>query len=207
MSPLNPQDEHRVRNAWFAWLGALATDAEAALAAALAYKQLEGAARDRWLAAIEQDAESLDVPRVAIFAPLRRGRILRSMGPTDSRATPRLGASGLVGRARDGLRIATVTTPLYLDFVQVLACAYRPGSGFEWVRHDPIVTRASAPTPGSQLDGVELEASPLKALVDELAHVVVAHTRSGKSLPEGLSCFADLFDALGVDGALVARRD
>lgn len=215
MSSLNPQDEHRVKNAWFAWLGALATDAEAALAAALAYKQLEGPARDRWLAAIEQDAESLDVPRVAIFAPLlavesdpqRRGRILRSMGPTDSRATPRLGASGLVGRGREGLRIATVTTPLYFDFVQVLACAYRPGSGFEWVRHDPIVTRASAPTPGSKLDGVELESIPLKALVDELAHVVVAHTRSGRALPDGLGCFADLFDALGVDGALVARRD
>lgn len=215
MSSLNPQDEHRVINAWCAWLGALATDAEAALAAALAYKQLEGPARDSWLSAIEHDADRLDVPRVAIFAPLlaveadpqRRGRILRSMGPTDSYATPRLGASGLVGKTRDGMRIATVTTPLYLNFVQVLACAYWPGSGFEWVRHDPIVTRESAPTPGTSLDGVALESVPLKSLVDDLAHVVVAHTRSGRPLPEGLSCFADLFDALGADGALVSRRD
>src|SRR5512133_822066 len=215
MSSLNPQDEHRVISAWCAWLGALATDAEAALAAALAYKQLEGPARDSWLAAVEQDADRLDVPRVALFAPLlaveadpqRRGRILRSIGPTDSAVTPRLGASGLWGRARNGLRIATVTTPLYLNFVQVLACAYRPGAGFEWVRHDPIVARESAPVPGAKVDGVELEAIPLKTLVDELAHAVVAHTRSGRTLPDGLRCFADLFDALSNDGTMVAQSD
>src|SRR5512145_1144982 len=108
MSSLNTQDDHRVMSAWCAWLGALATDAEAAMAAALAYKQLEGPARDSWLAAVEHDAARLDVPRVALFAPLlaveadpeRRGRILQSMGSPDAIATPRLGASGLLGRAR-----------------------------------------------------------------------------------------------------------
>ncbi len=215
MSSLNSQDDHRVMNAWCAWLGALATDAEAALAAALAYKQLEGPARDSWLSAVEHDADRLDVPRIALFAPLlaveadpeRRGRIMQSMGPADAAATPRLGASGLIGRTRDGLRIATVTTPLYLNFVQVLACAYRPGSGFEWVKHDPIVSREAAPVAGAKLDGVELESIPLKPLVDELAHAVVAHTRSNRPLPEGLSCFVDLFDALGMDGVLTAHRD
>ena len=62
--------DKRVINAWCAWLGALATNAEAALAAALAYKQLEGPARDSWLAAVEHDADRLNVPRVAVFAPL-----------------------------------------------------------------------------------------------------------------------------------------
>jgi hypothetical protein len=211
----NPQNDRRVMNAWCAWLGALATDAEAALAAALAYKQLEGPARESWLSAVEHDADRLDVPRVALFAPLlaveaepeRRARILRAMGPADEAATPRLGASGLFGRGRDGLRVATVTTPLYLDFVQVLACAYRPGQGFEWVRHDPIVNRDAAPAPGLQLDGVELEAMPLKHLVDDLAHAVVAHVRSKRPLPEGLSCFADIFDALGLDGSQLLRHD
>lgn len=214
MSYLNTQDD-RVMNAWCAWLGALATDAEAALAAALAYKQLEGPARDSWLSAVEHDADRLDVPRIALFAPLlaveadpaRRGRILQSMGPADAVATPRLGASGLIGRKRDGLRVAIVTTPLYLNFVQVLACGYRPGSGFEWVKHDPIVTRESAPISGASVEGVELESIPLKPLVDELAHAVVAHTRSNRPLPDGLSCFVDLFDALGMDGTLIARRD
>jgi len=91
--------------------------------------------------------------------------------------------------------------------VQVLACAYRPGAGFEWVRHDPIVTREAAPVAGMKVDGVELEAMPLKPLVDELAHAVVAHTRSNRAIPEGLSCFADLFDALGMDGSLVSHRE
>jgi hypothetical protein len=211
----NAQNDRRVMSAWCAWLGALATDAEAALAAALAYKQLEGAARDSWLSAVEQDAERLDVPRIALFAPLlavesepeRRARILHSMGPEEESATPRLGASGLFGCGRDGLRLVTVTTPLYLDFVQVLACAYRPGQGFEWVRHDPIVNRGAAPTPGILIDGIELETMPLKHLVDDLAHAVVAHVRSKRPLPEGLSCFADLFNALGLDGAQLLRRD
>jgi len=208
-------NDRRVMSAWCAWLGALATDAEAALAAALAYKQLEGPARESWLSAVEHDADRLDVPRVALFAPLlavesdpeRRARILCAMGPADDAVTPRIGASGLHGCTREGLRIAVVTTPLYLDFVQVLACAYRRGHGFEWVRHDPIVSRVAAPVPGHQIEGVALEAMPLKHLVDELAHAVVAHARTKQPLPEGLSCFADLFDALGLDGAQLFRRD
>jgi hypothetical protein len=210
MSSLDPQNDHRVMDAWCAWLGALATDAEAALAAALAYRQLEGPARDRWLSAVEHDAGRLDVPRFALFAPLlaveadpaRRIRILESIGPAEAEAIPRVAASGLIGRRSDGLRIAVVITPLYLDFVQVLACAYRADCGFDWVRHDPIVTGASAPTAGELVDGAELEFMPLKPLVDELAHAVVAHSRSNRQLPDGLSCFADLFGALGDDGDL-----
>jgi hypothetical protein len=90
---------------------------------------------------------------------------------------------------------------LYLDFVQVLACAYRAGQGFEWVRHDPIVSRTAAPAPGLELEGVVLEAIPLKHVVDDLAHAVVAHARSKRPLPEGLSCFTDIFDAMGLDGS------
>lgn len=213
MSSLNPQNDRRVMDAWCAWLGALATDAEAALAAALAYKQLEGNARDSWLSAVEHDAGRLDVPRVALFAPLlavesdpnRRRRILRSMGPIDGAKSPQTAASGLIGRRSDGSRIAVLITPLYLNFVQVLACAYRAGHGFDWVRHDPIVACESAPTAGAILDGAELETIPLKPLVDELAHVVVAHSRSDRPLPDGLSCFADLFGALGGDAPLAVR--
>jgi hypothetical protein len=43
------------------------------------------------------------------------------------------------------------------------------------------------------LNGVVLEAMPLKAAVDDLAITVVAHTRIGRPLPEALSVFADLF--------------
>lgn len=214
-TPGVPNADRRVMSAWCAWLGTLATNAEAALASALAYKQLDEPARDSWLTAVEHDADRLHIPRIAVFAPLlaverdpeRRSRILRSMGPADAVATPRLGAYATAGTGPDGRRVATVTTPLYLDFVQVLACAYLPKSRFLWVRHDPIVGRQAAPGPGHQIDGVVLEAIPVKPLVDELAHVVVAHARSGRLLPDGLSCFADLFDAAGLDGSLLAHRD
>ena len=200
-TPVN--SEKRVLNAWCAWLGALATNAEAALAAALAYKQLEGPARESWLAAVEHDADKLNVPRVAVFAPLlavesdpeRRLRITRAMGPADAAATPKLGARALAGLSGDGLRVAIVVTPLYLDFVQVLACGYRPAQGFEWVRHEPILSRASAPVEQQYLDGAKLDTVPLKVLVDDLAHAILAHNRSQRPLPEALSFFADLFDA------------
>ena len=201
-----PSDK-RVLSAWCAWLGALATNAEAALAAALAYKQLEGPARESWLTAVEQDADRLNVPRVALFAPLlavevdpeRRLRITRAMGPADEAATPKLGAKALCGAGDNGLRVGVVVTPLYLDFVQVLACGYRSNQGFEWVRHEPILSRSSAPVELQNLDGATLEAVPLKLLVDELAHAVVAHNRSQRPLPEALSFFADLFDAQDSD--------
>jgi len=191
----------RVVDAWCEWLGALATDAEAALAAAMAYKQLDAQARDTWLSALEQDALRLSVPRIAVYAPLlavesdpkRRARINEAMGPLDATATPRVPAYGLSGRSRDGTRIAMIVTPLYLDFAQVLACAYRQAEGFSWVKHDPIVDRRSAPATGARVDGVTLENAPLKPLVDELAHAVLAHKRSGRKLPEALRVFADLF--------------
>jgi hypothetical protein len=77
--------------------------------------------------------------------------------------------------------------------VQVLACGYRPRDGFDWVRHDPIVGDRSAPAAGQQLEGVRLENAPMKPLIDELAHTVLAHTRSGRPIPETLRAFADLF--------------
>lgn len=191
----------RVVDAWVAWLGALATDAEAALAAAMAYKELDAAARDTWLRALEHDAKRANVPRIAVYAPLlavesdpeRRARIIQAIGPADAAATPRVAASGLIGVTRDGARVATIVSPLYLDFVQVLACGYRVARGFDWVKHDPIVDRRKAPCAGDSVGGVVVEATPLKPLVDELAHAVLAHTRSGRSLPEALRVFADLF--------------
>lgn len=199
--------DSRVLDAWCAWLDALATDAEAALAAAMAYKDLDGVARETWLRALEQDCGRVGVPRIAMYAPLlavesdpeRRRRIHAAMDPADSRATPRVPPHGLRGlladgpRASEGLRVATVVSPLYLDFVQVLACAYHPDRGFEWVRHDPIVNRAQAPKAGEQVGGVTLEALPLNTLVDELALTVLAHRRAGRELPEALRVFADLF--------------
>ena len=193
--------DDRVVAAWREWLGALATDAEAALAAAMAYKALDATARDLWLSALEQDAASLDVPRIAVYAPLlavesdpeRRARIALAIGPDDDAASPRAETRALRGLGADGLCVATIVWPLYLEFVQVLACGYRQSEGFAWVRHDPIVQGQTAPQSGDEVMGVVLEGTALRALVDELALTVLAHHRSGRELPEALKMFADMF--------------
>src|SRR5579872_3215573 len=66
----NADLDPRVHSAWRTWLSALAADAEAAMAAALAYESLPTEARDAWLDALEGDAPTLDVPAVALYAPL-----------------------------------------------------------------------------------------------------------------------------------------
>ncbi len=195
------RSDTRLLDAWCEWLGALATDAEAALAAAIAYQELDGFARDHWLSALEQDAARLNVPRIAVYAPLlaveidpeRRARITDAIGPVDAAATPRFAAQGLLGKAADGASVAVLITPLYLDFVQVLACSYRVDRGFGWVRHDPIVDRRQALRHGERIEGTLVERTPLKSLIDDLAHAVLAHKRSGRELPQALRVFADLF--------------
>ena len=195
------KSDSRYLDAWREWLCKLATDAEAALSAAMAYKELDATGRDTWIAALDQDASSIPVPRIALYAPLlaveadevRRSRIAEAMGGDASEATPRAQATALSGSGPGGVRVAAIITPLYLDFVQVLACGYRTRGGFEWVRHDPIVARDEAPRQGAELGGAVLESTPLKALVDDLAHAVLAHTRAGREVPEALRTLADLF--------------
>jgi hypothetical protein len=195
----------RVQRAWRRWLEALATDADAAVAASMAYAQLDSSARDQWLAAVEQEADRLHVPRIALYAPLlaveadpeRRSVILKSIGPRDEAATPRAATRALQGTCSDGLRVAAIVTPLYMDFAQVLACGFKASEGIAWVRHDPIVDRRDTPKEGDELGGVTLENAPIRPLVDELAHAVVAHSRHGRTLPEALRAFADLFGGQG----------
>lgn len=187
--------------AWRAWLGALASDAEAAQAAALAYEQLDASGRDAWLDSLTQDALDLGVPRIAVYAPLlaveddgtRRRRIESAIGPLDSCAAPRQAPRALVGVGRDELRVAVLISPLYMDFVQVMACGYRAGDCFDWVRHDPIVSTRSTVRSGDRVGGVVVEATPLKGVIDELALTIVAHNRTRRQLPQTLRAFAHVF--------------
>src|SRR5580704_14634604 len=81
-------DPSRAIGAWRTWLAALATDAEAALAAAMTYSALGGEARDAWLDALDRDRGLVEVPLVALYAPLlaveadelRRARIQHALG-------------------------------------------------------------------------------------------------------------------------------
>lgn len=197
---LEPPCPRSVR-AWRAWLGALANDAEAAQAAALAYQQLDDSGRDAWLDSLTLDAAELGIPRIAVYAPLlavegdrtRRRRIESAIGPLESAAAPRQAARALVGIGRDDLKVAVLISPLYIDFVQVMACGFRTGHSFDWVRHDPIVSTNSAVRPGDRVGGVIVEAAPLKGVIDDLALTIVAHNRTERQLPSTLRAFAHVF--------------
>lgn len=194
--------DERMQQAWCEWLNALGSDAEAAMAAAMAYRALDPGARDAWLAALAHDADKLSVPKIALYAPLlavesdssRRERMIRATGGSLMDATPSGAAYALRGWGKEGQRLAVLVTPLYLDFVQVLACGFHLERGFDWVRHDPIVDRLSAPVAGSEIEGLSTEAAPLGSVVDELAHAVLAHQRAGRSLPEALRVLSDIFE-------------
>ena len=201
----SPVVDPRLHRVWCAFLDRLATDAEAALAVAMAYRELDGLGRDVWISALEQDADRVNVPRIAVYAPLlaveadpkRKQRLLAALGPEQADARPKTPAFALSGTDACGGRTTAIVAPLYLDFVQVLACSYRVGERFDWVRHDPIVERPHAPRPNQPLCGVCLDAVPLRSAVDDLAITIVAHARSGEPLPDALTVFADLFGPSG----------
>lgn len=192
----------RFHAAWQEWLRALATDADAALAAAHVYRDLDGDARDALLSALTEDSRALCVPAVAIYAPLlavesdpaRRTRIEHAIG-TDVGADPaRRRVRALRGIAPDGARVLALVSPLYLRFVDVLFCRYTD-EGFTWVRHDSLLDERDAPADGSSVEGVAVEATPLTPVIEELAHAVLAQRRLGRELPPALHLFAHLFDA------------
>ena len=71
-----------------------------------------------------------------------------------------------------------------------LTCRYHPARGFRWVRCGERGDGALAA--GEKLDGVTLARAPLQPVLDELAHAVLAHRRSGEVLPEELTLLVEL---------------
>jgi hypothetical protein len=199
-SATEPAPQH-VQSAWRSWLSALATDAEAAMAAALAYESLPDDSRDAWLDAIDADAPTLEVPRVALYAPLlavesdcaRRERIEERIA-TDPHARPAgYGeAQALCGVGPDGTHACVLVAPLYLNFVQVIVCRYTPGGGFVTVRHDPL-RHADDLKPVCDVEGVTVEPTPLRVVIEELAHAILADRRNKQATPPALASFAHLF--------------
>ena len=199
----------RARAAWCKWLSALASDSDAAMAAALAYESLPDGTRDAWLSALEADAPDVGVPLVALYAPLlaveaepaRRARIERAMGAPpasplartpDSHVASPPRAHALRGIAPGGEHVCVVVSPLYLDFVELLVCRYTPDGGLESARHEPLC-HLSEQLPAPELVGVELEVASLQDVVEELAHAVVADRRAARPPPPALSRFVHLF--------------
>ena len=197
----------RIMAAWQQWLNALATDPEAAIAAAQVYGELSSEARDAWLNALAEDAPKIKVPAYAIYAPLlsvesdpvRRLRMEaamdRDLASAPSAQEQLRATRSLRGIGPNGARIAALVVPLYLRFVRVLWCRYTPYDGFQWVQHDPILRDVDAPTEGSSVDGIVFENTPMKLVVEELAHAILAQRRKGSEIPASLFLFANLFDA------------
>lgn len=171
------------------------------MAAALAYESLPDEGRDAWLDALEVDAPDLAVPLVALYAPLlaveseaaRRERIeLVIAGDVAEGGGAGPEARALRGVGRDGTHACVIVAPLYLEFVQVLQCRYTPAGGFVAVRHEPLrhVTELRAVR---DVDGVPVEPTPLRVVVEELAHAILADKREHRTTPSALASFAHLF--------------
>lgn len=186
----------RAHAAWRTWLAALAKDADAVTAAALAYESLGPEGRDAWLDALDSDAPEVGVPRIALYAPLlgveedeaRRARIVLNVVGAARRSTP---PRVLVG-THSGDRVCLIITPLYLEFVEILFCRYDPDAGIreawhKWLAHTNDVAAHAAEV------GVAMREGPLPQVVEELAHAVVADRRSGRTSPPSLARYIDLF--------------
>jgi hypothetical protein len=201
MSSGTPSEQTRAVGAWRSWLGALASDAEAALAAGMTYAALPDEGRDAWLDALERDRGSVDVPRVALYAPLlavevddaRRARIAYHMGAIRSEAS---GGKALSGRTAKGDRVCAIATPLYLDFVEVLVCRYDPDGGVRSAHHEPFrhASQVASAVESALEETILLTPAPLRDVVDDLAHAVVADRREGRTPPEALARFSHLFN-------------
>ncbi len=186
----------RTHAAWRTWLAALAKDAAAATAAALAYESLSAEGRDAWLDALDIDAPNVDVPKNALYAPLlgveqddaRRERIAGHVTGAPRKSTP---PSALVA-TKDGDRVCLIVSPLYLDFVELLFCRYDQDQGVREARHEWLVHKDEVETWSRQL-GVTMAAAPLQQIVEELAHAVVADRRAGRDAPDALMVYSDLF--------------
>lgn len=198
----------RAHAAWRTWLEALARDADAVTAAALAYESLGTEGRDAWLDALDADAPHVGVPKVALYAPLlgvehdeeRRARIAANVEGAARRSTR---SEALVG-VRDGERVCLIVTPLYLEFVELLVCVYEPDRGIHEARHRWLAHASDVSAYAEEL-GVELSDAPLPQIVEELAHAVVADRRAGRDAPSALMRCSELFapdvDALADDTA------
>jgi hypothetical protein len=190
-----------VRSAWRSWLAALATDAEAAIAAALTYESLPGEVRDAWLDTIGVEARTLGVPVVAFYGPLlgvesdpsRIGRMRAAVAadPASARAIEPEPLAWL-GVSDRGVHACVVASSLYLDYVRVLICRYTPKGGFLSAAYDPLRSAAHVASL-REVEGIAVEPTPLPVVVDELAHAVLADRRLDRVSPPELQPFVDLF--------------
>ena len=204
----------RMTGAFRAWLEALAVDPEAATAAAMAYESLAPEGRDAWLDAIEAESPALEVPALALYAPLlgvesdtnRRARMQSALDAAPLTPPPPRTLRALQGSLPSGEAVAAFVIPLYLDFVELLFCRYLPDAGVTAARRGPLL-RASdvwGDAPVREIDGAALEEAPFAQVVEDLAHALVADLREGRPPPEPLRTYDFLF-TVSLDGLVPGK--
>ena len=192
-----------VRSAWRSWLTALATDAEAAIAAALTYESLPGEVRDAWLDAIAAEATTLRVPAVAVYAPLLGveadpGRLerMRAAVTADPASVDAVEAEPFawMGVSVGGVHACVFGSSIYLVYVRVLTCRYTPSGGFvSAAAYDPLRHLAHVFSMRGRRRRSGGADATLPVVVDELAHAVLADRRQNRASPHALQSFVDLF--------------
>ena len=179
-------DLERMRGVFKTWLGALAADPDAAVAAALVYEDLPDEARSAWLDAIEEDSRGLDVPAVALYAPLlaveqdepRRLRMMEAIR-AGGIPTPSAAAMKAWHGSKNGERAALLVSPVYLAFVEVVGARYVEDEGFRDFVYVPLA-HALDPLPDL---GIVVEPASADDVIEELALAVLAHERTGHPRP------------------------
>ena len=191
---VGPGGAGQSRDAWRAWLSALATDADAAMAAAMAYESLDAGARAAWLDALDEDVPRLGVPAIAAYAPLlavERDDALRArMAAAIDLPVGALGGPRALAGGAPNARVCVVAVPLYLSFFEVLVCRYSGDLGVasarrEALRHERELAGLASPD--------VLAPAPIADVIDELAHAVLADLREGRTAPADLAAFSHLF--------------
>ena len=74
----------------------------------------------------------------------------------------------------------------------MLQCRYTPTGGFVAVSHEPL-RHAGEVRALRDVDGVAVEPTPLRVVVEELAHAILADKRGHRTTPAALASFAHLF--------------
>ena len=133
----------------------------------MAYESLAAEGRDAWLDALDAEAPLLEVPALALYAPLLgvetdEGRHARMQAALDAAphatSTPR-SFRALSGDDPSGDRIVAIVVPLYLDFVELLLCRYEPDAGVRFARRGPLLHASEVfegASPVREIEGVAL---------------------------------------------------
>ncbi|MEO8877160.1 MAG: hypothetical protein ABI461_16320, partial [Polyangiaceae bacterium] len=149
---------------------------------------------------VDEDADSIDAPKVALYAPLlaverdseRRNRLSASIAVSQMGAENHRKPSRAFSGDMNGEQLTVLLLPLYLGFVEILACRWSDDKGCMSAEHEPLRTARDFQTT-HVYDGVQLAELPFDDAIEQLAHAVVTSQRRGERAPDALVPFADLF--------------